>query len=177
MKLRSLEKKDAPYMLEWMHDSDVVEFLSADFSAKTLEDCENFIKSANLKSEKEKNMHFAICDDDDEYYGTISLKNIDRVNRIAEYAISTRKKSFGTGYAKKATDMLLQIAFEQQGLNKVYLYVDSNNTRAVQFYHKCCFELEGRLRAMRYHKETDSYSDYLLFGITKDEYQAKNNNM
>ena len=41
---------------------------------------------------REDQQHFAIIDDqDDEYLGTISLKNIDLKNKNAEYAISTRK--------------------------------------------------------------------------------------
>lgn len=172
MKLRSLEKKDAPYMLEWMHDKDVVKYLSTDFSEKTLDDCLMFIELANDHIEKERNLHYAICDDNDEYYGTISLKNIDTTNKIAEYAISTNKKSFGTGYALKATKELLKIAFFELGLNKIYLYVDSDNKRAVQFYIKCCFTLEGRLCAMRYHEENNTYSDFLLFGMTMDEYKT-----
>ena len=42
-------------------------------------------------------------DQDDEYLGTISLKNIDLKNKNAEYAISTRKKARGTGANQQAT--------------------------------------------------------------------------
>ena len=44
MNLRKLELKDAPLMLEWMHDPDVVQNMQADFAHKTLSDCENFIR-------------------------------------------------------------------------------------------------------------------------------------
>ena len=44
MNLRKLEIKDAPLMLEWMHDKSVVEDLRTNFLTKTIEDCENFIK-------------------------------------------------------------------------------------------------------------------------------------
>ena len=46
MKLRKLDVKDAPFMLEWMHSADVVKNLQADFASKTIIDCENFISSA-----------------------------------------------------------------------------------------------------------------------------------
>ena len=36
MKLRKLELKDAPLMLEWMHDETVVEDLHTDFASKTI---------------------------------------------------------------------------------------------------------------------------------------------
>lgn len=43
MKLRKLEEKDAKLMLEWMHDKSVVEFMGANFEAKTIDDCKKFI--------------------------------------------------------------------------------------------------------------------------------------
>ena len=36
MKLRKLDVKDAPFMLEWMHSADVVKNLQADFASKTI---------------------------------------------------------------------------------------------------------------------------------------------
>ena len=43
MRLRKLEEKDAPLMLEWMHDPDVVENLNKNFAAMTMDDCKRFI--------------------------------------------------------------------------------------------------------------------------------------
>ncbi len=43
MYLRKLEMKDAPLMLEWMHDPSVVEKLHTNFAEKTLADAEGFI--------------------------------------------------------------------------------------------------------------------------------------
>ena len=47
MRLRKLELKDASLMLGWMHDETVVKDMQADFSSKTLEDCNHFILSSN----------------------------------------------------------------------------------------------------------------------------------
>ena len=46
MKLRQLEFKDAPLMLEWMHDESVVENLSANFASKKIEDCMAFVEAS-----------------------------------------------------------------------------------------------------------------------------------
>ena len=43
MRLRDLELKDAPLMLEWMHDENVVGKLKGNFKEKTLIDAEQFI--------------------------------------------------------------------------------------------------------------------------------------
>ena len=74
MRLRNLELKDAPLMLEWMHDESVVGKLKGNFIEKTLADAESFIlASAN----KKENIHLAIVSDEDEYMGTVSLKHGD----------------------------------------------------------------------------------------------------
>ena len=43
MKLRELELKDAPFILEWMHDDSVVAKMNTNFKTKTLCDCNQFI--------------------------------------------------------------------------------------------------------------------------------------
>ena len=86
---------------------------------------------------REDQQHFAIVDDqDDEYLGTISLKNIDLKNKNAEYAISTRKKARGTGANQKATESLLKYGFDKLQLHRIYLNVLSSNKRAISFYKK-----------------------------------------
>ena len=139
VKLRSLEKKDAPFMLEWMKDSSIACYFRFDATLMTLTDCEKFIASAQ---NDKKSIHFAIVDSFDEYLGTISLKNIDNEKKEAEYAISTRKKAHGTGVALIATQEILRIAFEELGLKKVYLNVLPENKRANAFYIKAgfCFD-------------------------------------
>lgn len=90
MRLRKLELKGAPLMFEWMHDETVVKDMQADFSSKTLEDCNHFILSSN---DTRKNLHLAIVDENDEYMGTVSLKNIEEDK--AEFAITVRKYAMG----------------------------------------------------------------------------------
>ena len=136
MKLRELELKDAPLMLEWMHDESLVEFLQANFKEKELSDCESFIEACK---HDEENKNWAICNDEDEYLGTISLKHIDKKNGNAEYAISMRKCALGTGASRFGSEELLRIAFEEMGLNRVYLNVLVDNIRANKFYEKVGF--------------------------------------
>lgn len=133
MKLRTLEKKDAELMLEWMHDPDVVYWLSANFASKTIEDCYAFIKdSANSGCD----LHLAIVDDDDNYMGTVSLRNMDMDDRAAEFAVTVRKTAMGKGYSKFGMKEILRRGFEEEGLNAIYWCVSEKNERAVRFYDK-----------------------------------------
>ena len=62
MKLRKLELKDAPLMLEWMHDKSVVKDLRTNFLSKTMKDCENFIRSS---WDDQENWNAAIVNEND----------------------------------------------------------------------------------------------------------------
>ena len=131
MRLRKLELKDAPLMLEWMHDETVVKDMQADFSSKTLEDCNHFILSSN---DTRKNLHLAIVDENDEYMGTVSLKNIEEDK--AEFAITVRKNAMGKGYSRFGMREIIKIGLEDMNLSSIYWYVDKNNQRAIKFYDK-----------------------------------------
>lgn len=133
--LRPLRSEDAPLMLEWMQDPSIACFFRFDASTMTEEKCRSFIASANLDPDSH---HYAIANEQDSYLGTISLKNI-RDGR-AEYAISTRKCVHGTGAAMQATREVLRIAFDELGLNTVYLNVLTENLRANAFYRKAGFQ-------------------------------------
>ena len=133
MKLRDLEMKDEPLMLEWMHDQSVVANLRGNFLDKTIKDAEEFIK---LSRNKLQNIHLAIATDEDEYMGTVSLKNVDRDNNSAEFAITVRKSAMGRGYSWYGMEEIIRRAFEEYNLESVYWCVSRNNERAVRFYDK-----------------------------------------
>ena len=137
--LRKLQKKDAPFMLEWMHDSDINCNFQASFASADLSDVYEFIDN----SFSEDNQHFAFVNKEDEYMGTVSLKNISHKNKNAEYAIVSRKTAQGTGLARVATEKLLKYAFEELGMHKIYLNVLEENKRAIKFYEKTGFVYEG----------------------------------
>ncbi|MBQ9608460.1 MAG: GNAT family N-acetyltransferase [Lachnospiraceae bacterium] len=134
MKLRHLEQKDAPFMLEWMHDDNVTEFLGANFAEKNLDDCNAFIDASN--DEAQDDLHLAIVNNRDEYMGTVSLKHIDRINSTAEFAISVRSKAMGKGYSGKAMEDIIKLGHGALGLDKIYWCVSEDNKRAIRFYDK-----------------------------------------
>lgn len=133
MKLRKLEIKDAPFMLEWMKDPDVTGKLKNDFGSKTMEDCERFIMES---WNQEENLHLGITDGNDRYMGTVSLKGIDLLRSCAEFAIAVRRGAMGKGYAGYGMAEILQIGWEERNLGMIYWNVRKDNVRAVRFYEK-----------------------------------------
>lgn len=168
--LRSLKEKDAPLMLEWMHDPDIQKWFQKNLMEMTLKDAISFCRNAGIPDEAVQGqcIHWAIVDDTDEYLGTISLKQIDIQNMTAEYAISTRTKAHGKGVAKAATKLLLEKAFTDYGLHKVYLNVLEDNYAAIHLYEQCGFKYEGLARA--HVMINGEYKSLRWYGILKDEF-------
>lgn len=146
MRLRALKVEDAEGMLEWMHDPDIQQFFQFSAQEKTYEDVLRFIHDAETLPIDGRNIHFAIADENDEYLGTISLKNVDLTARSAEYAICLRKCAQGKGIAFWATNQILKMAFEEYHLQRIYLNVLSDNKMAIRLYEKCGFTYEGAFR-------------------------------
>ena len=133
MRLRNLELKDAPLMLEWMHDESVVGKLIGNYCEKTISDAESFIIAS---ADKSKGIHLAIVSDEDEYMGTVSLKNINQENKSGGIAIVVRQSAMGRGYSWFGMEEIIRLAFEEYELDSVYWCVSRRNERAVRFYDK-----------------------------------------
>lgn len=163
--LRSLQEKDAANMMEWMTDPSITCFFRFDTANVSIDSCLTFIHNAE---NGENCRHYAIVNEKDEYLGTISLKNIDFVAKNAEYAISTRSCAHGTGAASEATKKILAIAFENLGLERIYLNVLDENLRANAFYHKAGFRFE------RMEKDAleirDEFKNLNWYAMNKNDY-------
>lgn len=143
MKIRELKASDATRMLEWMQNTDINIFFQFDSRAATMQSVLSFIQNSQ---HEDHNIHLAITDQNDLYMGTVSLKNINQQNLTAEYAISMHPEAIGKKYAQYATNSILELAFLQYHLNRVYLNVFSDNLRAIAFYEKFGFSFEGEFK-------------------------------
>ncbi|NCC01767.1 MAG: GNAT family N-acetyltransferase [Clostridia bacterium] len=167
MRLRNLELKDAPLMLEWMHDESVVGKLKGNFIEKTLADAESFILASANKGE---NIHLAVVSDEDEYMGTVSLKNVE--NGSAEFAITVRKTAMGRGYSWYGMEEIIRLAFEEFGLESVYWCVSRENERALRFCDKHVFHENVDIpeKVLARYKDIDNLKWYsVLKGDILDE--------
>lgn len=168
--LRELQEKDAPFMLEWMHDPDIQKNFKRNMLKATMEDVLYFIKESEITEPLRmgQSIHFAITNVDDVYLGTVSLKCIDIENGTAEYAIVTRKAFRGMGVAHEATELILKKAFTEFGLHRVYLSVYSNNADAIKLYEGSGFRYEGEFR--EHFLINGEYVNWKWYGVLREEF-------
>lgn len=92
--------------------------------------------------------------------GLIGLLNIDYKNKKAEYYITIGETNYkGKGIAYIASKKLIKFAFEELGLNKIYLYTEVENIAAQKLFDRLGMEKEGMLK-----------DDLIINGIKKDRY-------
>ncbi len=165
IKLREIKADDADYMLEWMHDPNIQKCFRKNMMKYTLDDVKLFCINSKIpeKISNGTDIHYAIANEKDEYLGTISLKNIDTENKSAEYAVVMRRIAQGHGYAYAASSILLDKAFKELNLHRVYLNVLANNQNAIKLYEKLGFVFEGEFR--EHIKKNDKFLNLKWYGL------------
>lgn len=165
--LRKLEEKDIPGMLEWMHDPEINRWFRFDAANMTEEKARDFIQ----KSFTESSRHYAISDETGEYFGTASIEEIDHENGHALFAITLRSRAIGTGAGSAATQMILQIAFGELGLQRVYSNILADNIRSRKLVERNGFRYEGCFRS--HLKLRGEWRDLVWYSILRDEYNDR----
>lgn len=97
------------------------------------------------------------------------MHHINTIHRSVELQIRLGDISKrGLGYGTKATNLLLNFAFNDLNLYRVYLHVLSSNLIAIRLYKKVGFVHEGTLRKAAF--INGNYLDLLMMGILREEY-------
>src|SRR5699024_6852821 len=112
---------------------------------------------------------------DNEPVGLIGLLSIDYSAKNAEYYIVMGNDKFkGKGIAYEASKLILEYAFNNLELNKVYLFTEVKNVPAQKLFEKIGFIREGLHMndAMNQGELVDRYS----YGITKTQYYNTSEN-
>lgn len=163
--LRKLQLGDANVMLDWMLNPEIYSKMQYDYKQVNIDKCKDFIKNS---WDDKKNLHLAISNIKNDYLGSISLKNIDYKNKIAELGIVVHPAYSGRGIATLALYEIVKKAFFELELNKIYLYVRTDNKRAVLFYEKKQMELEGCSKEHLFIE--GEYKDILWYSLRKKKY-------
>jgi RimJ/RimL family protein N-acetyltransferase len=112
-----------------------------------------------------------VLNESNNHIGNLGLINIDYRSRRGQLWIYLENQNTGKGLGIEALDLILEYAFQYLNLNRVFLYVVSTNVRALSFYKKCGFKVEGTFRQHIYLK--NKYIDAIWLGILKEEYYCE----
>jgi len=170
--LRALELGDLERTCHWHNDPALY---------ATLTDAFHFVSEAAERVWLEQRTRFsrevislAIClSESNEHIGNLYLRDIDWVARRADVSIFIGSQPHrGHGYGEAAMRLVLVHAFDDLGLQRIYLFVLASNAPAIRLYEKCGFTEEGRLH--RHAFKEGRFEDVLVMGVLRPECAAPN---
>ena len=169
--------RDAESIAIQANDKDIassIAFMGSFPYPYTLENAVSFVQNALNASAAGREFHFAIKRvEDSSLVGVCGITNIDTINMKAEIGYWVGKNYWGNGYGKQAANLLLEIAFERLGLNRVYAGTFDFNERSIHILQGIGFTKEGvqRKNARIESDANGGFADDVLFGILRNEYR------
>ena len=168
--LRPLAEEDEFDIVNWRNQDYIISNM---FSVKgpTIEEHRKWYENYLLSEDRVE--YIITKKTDGKKLGTIGLSGIDRGSLKAEYGIILGDRNeWGKGYAKEASILLLNYAFLELGLKRIFLKVLAANTNAVKLYDSIGFIKEGLLR--KDILKNDTFMDVIIMSILEEEWEKRN---
>lgn len=101
---------------------------------------------------------------EDKLVGLINLDGLDWANSHAEIGIAlTENQTRGQGYAGEALALLIDFAFRELGLHRIWARIIDGNEPSLKLFARLGFQPEGRMR--EHVRRFGQYRDMLIYGL------------
>ena len=145
--LREFRSSDAAAAFAWVGDPDAVRYvpLGPLDAAGAFDYVEQLV--AEAKRDPRDAYTLAIVERaTGEVVGSVALGVDSRAHRRAELGYILRRDRWGRGFATEAASMMIDFAFDELGMNRVWAVCDPNNPGSTRVLEKCGLTCEGTLR-------------------------------
>lgn len=164
--IRKFRKTDIPKKVEWINDPRNNRYLHYDLPLE-VEKTEAWFE----KNQDSPSRYDAVIEANGIPCGLIGLLGIDTKNSKAEYYISMGEQSCkGKGIASRASQLLLEYAFQTLKLNRVYMYTEAENVAAQKLAERVGFRLEGKLTDDLFSR--GKWVDRYIYGVSRSTYSG-----
>lgn len=161
VRLRALRDDDAEQLFEWLNTPELAR-LSAPFRPVHEPTHRDWLRAVADDTTRSAFVIEELADS--RLVGLVQLVDIHPVHRNAEMRIRIGDAGArGRGLGTDALRLLLDHAWRDLGLRRVYAYVFDTNARATATYEKVGFEYEGRLRDAAFIE--GAWVDVLVVGV------------
>ena len=159
--------EDAEIFTEWLNDFETTDYVGRSGILTSLESERKYLEENNSPEAT-----FVIVTlDEDKMIGTVSLENIDWLNRTATLGIFIGDKNYRSkGYGTEAIKLILEYGFKYMNLYNIKLDLMEFNSRALKCYEKCGFKEYGRRRKCKF--VNGKYYDSIAMDILADEFEG-----
>jgi len=159
--------EDVELFTEWLNDFEITDYTGRSGILTTLSGEKKY-----LEDNSSPEATFVIVTiKDDQMIGTVSLENIDNINRTATLGIFIGDKNYrDKGYGTEAIKLILEYGFKYMNLNNIKLDLMAINTRALKCYEKCGFKEYGKRRKCIF--INGKYYDCISMDILAEEFEG-----
>ena len=171
--LRPVQEDDVDNILTWVNDKDIVGNL-ATFAGKPLTREEEVTWVRKVRTSNDERV-FTVLARDGRYLGQVGLHQIFWRSKVARAAaIMSSRKDMGKGYGSAAIACLMDIAFAELALHKVWLMVFEKNQRSRRTWQRLGFVEEGNLRDEYFHD--GAWHNMVRMGLLAGEWPSRETN-
>lgn len=166
--LRGLQRRDAGRIAELAGQREIAETTLTIPHPYTLDDAISFIQSAQEWAGRGESYTFGITlKPNGLLIGCIGIGN-DVWHHRGELGYWMGVPYWGNGYTTEAARRMLQFAFDELQLNRVYAAYFTHNLASARVLQKIGMTYEGTLR--QHYFRWDQFRDAGYYGILRDEY-------
>lgn len=171
--LNKISEKDFSKIIKWKSDLVLASQIMSQFQIiNKTEAIKWIITNSTDPNQRLNGIYTKTAEDRNDLIGMTRLMFIDFDAKIAEFGIYIGEESYqGKGIGKQALILTIDQAFENLKLNKIYLRVGSNNSRAINMYKKQGFTAEGIMKEHYLNLKSNKYEDVMYMALFKDNLQ------
>jgi RimJ/RimL family protein N-acetyltransferase len=172
VRLRALEKEDLPNCVRWLNDPEVTEFMLQTSLMSMASEEKWYSESLSHSPSKGQLLALDVLSGERwQHIGITGLHNIKPVTHEAELSIFIGEKNYwNQGYGRDAVLLTLKHGFDDLNLNRIFLQVFENNSRAIASYKAVGFVQEGILRDAVY--KNGRYYNVLVMSVLHFEWRG-----
>jgi len=170
--MRTVRSGDAEAAFEviernYNHLRTFMEWAKPDYA---LQDAEEWVAKTTSRTRDDEPLNF-VQFSGGQMIGTIGFSGFDIDAKVTEIGYWIDSAEQGKGIMSLATEKLLQIAFDQLGMDRVQIRCADANVRSAAIPRKLGFTEEGRQR--KHVMRDGKLYDFLIFGLLRDEWAAR----
>lgn len=167
--LRPVRKSDLEYLLKWMNDLEVNQYLNNHFpiteitEAKWIEELSTTRRNTDI---------VFVIEVEQKPIGICGLHRINLIDQNAGMGMAIGEKEYWEkGYGTESLKLLVDFAFRNLNLNSLSTGAIDFNERSIKMQEKVGFRREG-IRRQRFSKNGE-FHDEILFGLLREEWEKK----
>ena len=167
--VRPLEKSDIPVISRWFCDLDDLSAFDRSIRVPLSVEATEKAWSEGLHNDGKNGKYwFAIEDPDEKPVGIVGLQEHNPINRDAVLALYITKALRRSGLGIRATALIVDLAFDQLGLNRITSYYHDENEGSRKVTKSLGFEVEGCMRKAWF--RGGRHMDLIVVGLLRQDW-------